>query len=134
MGRKHKPPRDRSAAARLFDAEERARALGVRLVEEIVARVYRSQSQSLEDTVYTQERGRDGWRCSCEGYRWTGCCKHLGAVSLRAEREGWDFGHVAGLHADMTAAPENVTPLAAREERRRQTEATLRDLFGVDAS
>ena len=38
-----------------------------------------------------------GWACSCEGYLHTGCCKHLGAVERRAEREGWRFGQVAPL-------------------------------------
>jgi hypothetical protein len=51
----------------------------------------------------------------------TGCCKHLGAVERRAEREGWDFGAICPLHrapkyfpidAD-TATTFEATPPAA---------------------
>ena len=121
-------------AERLLEAERRARDLGVRLVERVVARKYESQSQSLEDTVYTQERDRDGWGCSCDGYRWTGLCKHLGAVALRAEREGWQFGAVAGLADDAAApGPANVTPIGTLDERAARHRAALAELFGVDA-
>ena len=62
------------------------------------ARRYVTASQSAPGTIHAQERTPAGWACSCDGFLFTGCCKHLGQVERRAEREGWDFGAIAPLH------------------------------------
>ncbi len=87
-----KPP-----AARQVEARARARTCGVKVAVVIEARRYVTASQSQPGTVYAIERTPAGWACSCEGYLHTGMCKHLGQVERRAEREGWNFGHIAPL-------------------------------------
>ena len=87
-----KPP-----AARQLEARARARTLGVKVAVVSEARRYVTASQSQPGTLYVIERTPAGWACSCEGYVQTGCCKHLGAVERRAEREGWAFGPIAPL-------------------------------------
>ena len=84
--------------AREIEARMRAKRLGVRVAVISEARSYCSASQSQPGTVHQMQRTPAGWVCSCEGFMFTGCCKHLGAVERRAEREGWDFGAVAPLH------------------------------------
>ncbi len=87
-----KPP-----AARQLEARARARTLGVKVAVVSEARRYVTASQSQPGALYVIERTPAGWACSCEGYVQTGCCKHLGAVERRAEREGWAFGAIAPL-------------------------------------
>jgi len=84
--------------AREIEARMRAKRLGVRVAVVSEARSYVSASQSTPGTVHQMQRTAAGWVCSSEGFMFTGCCKHLGAVERRAEREGWDFGAVAPLH------------------------------------
>ncbi len=83
--------------ARELEARARAKRLGVRVAVVSEARSYVSASQSQPGTTHAQRRTAAGWVCSCEGFFHTGCCKHLGAVERRAEREGWTFGAVAPL-------------------------------------
>lgn len=85
--------------ARELEARARAKSLRVRVAVVSEARSYVSISQSQPGITYRIERSRHGWSCECEGYRFTGCCKHLGAVERRSEREGWPFGVVAPLSA-----------------------------------
>ncbi len=80
------------APARQLEARARARTLGVRVAVISEARRYVTHSQSEPGVTYTVERTPAGWACSCLGYFHTGCCKHLGQVERRAEREGWPFG------------------------------------------
>ena len=84
--------------ARELEARARAKKLGVRVAVVSHARRYASASRSQPGTLHRLQRTAAGWVCTCEGYFHTGCCKHLGAVERRAEREGWDFGGVAPLH------------------------------------
>ncbi len=58
---------------------------------------YCTHSQSEPGTVYQVVRTPAGWACSCLGFFHTGCCKHLGQVERRAERDGWAFGRIAPL-------------------------------------
>ena len=83
--------------ARQLEARARARNLGVKIAVVSEARRYCTASQSQPGTVYTIERTPVGWACECEGYLNTNCCKHLGAVERRSEREGWAFGKIAPL-------------------------------------
>lgn len=87
-----KPP-----AARQVEARARARQFGVRVAVVSEARRYVTASQSQPGALYAIERTPVGWACSCEGYLYTGCCKHVAAVQRRAEREGWSFGAIAPL-------------------------------------
>src|SRR4051812_42234264 len=83
--------------ARQLESRARARTLGVKVAVVVEARQYVTASQSVPGQLYTIQRTPAGWACSCDGYLHTGCCKHLGAVERRAEREGWRFGTVAPL-------------------------------------
>jgi hypothetical protein len=85
----------KALAARQVEARSRARALTVRVQVVRPEREYRSRSQSQPGVVYRISRTADGWACGCDGFHYTGCCKHLGAVARRAEREGWAFGRIA---------------------------------------
>ena len=98
------------------------------------ARHYTARSQSTDET-YTLQRTPAGWACSCLGFYHTGCCKHLGQVERRAEREGWSFGAVCPLskapahfplETDQPPAP--VADIAAARERRL---AALAELYGA---
>src|SRR3954447_2034443 len=80
--------------ARELEARARARRLGVRVAVVVEASRYVSASQSNPGAVYVQQRTPAGWACSCDGYGFTNCCKHLGQVERRSEREGWAFGQV----------------------------------------
>jgi hypothetical protein len=124
--------------ARELEARARAKRLGVKVAVVVEASRYVSASQSTPGAVYVQQRTPAGWACSCDGYGFTNCCKHLGQVERRAEREGWDFGTVAPLHraqryfpldfpknvaiqgavltvgADAPAPAANVTPIRRR--------------------
>ncbi len=140
-----KPP-----AARQVEARARARQRGVKVAVLSEARRYVSASQQQPGVVYAIERTPVGWACSCQGYEHTGCCKHLGAVERRAEREGWPFGAIAPLSrvaryfpldlpenvarrgAVLTVAPAAApaTDLDALRERKRRA---LADLYGPAA-
>lgn len=84
-------------AARVVEARARAKQLSVRVAVVSEARSYVSHSQTQPGITYRIERSRHGWSCECQGYLYTGCCKHLAAVARRADREGWNFGKVAPL-------------------------------------
>ena len=123
--------------ARELEARARAKRLGVRVAVVSEARAYCSASQSQPGTIHEMRRTRAGWVCSCEGYMQTGCCKHLGAVERRAEREGWDFGAICPLHRAEryfpldtvvpAVAPATLVPFRSRTERA-QLDA---DLYGA---
>src|SRR5436305_13885810 len=83
--------------ARQLESRARARTFGVKVAVVSEARQYVTASQSQPGQLNTIQRTPVGWACSCDGYLRTGCCKHLGAVERRAEREGWRFGKVAPL-------------------------------------
>jgi hypothetical protein len=89
----------RPQGAREIEARGRARALGVRVEVVQPTRAYRTRSQSQPGTVYAIQRGTVGWFCTCPGFHYTGCCKHLGQVERRSEREGWSFGRIAPVPA-----------------------------------
>src|SRR3954466_13434204 len=93
--------------ARQVEARARAKQFSVRVAVVSEARSYVSVSQSEPGKTYRIERNRHGWACECDGYRFTGMCKHIGAVERRSEREGWKFGTVCPLPADQ---PANVVP------------------------
>ena len=109
--------------ARQCEARARARQLGVRVAVVSEARSYVSNSQSVPGTSYRIERNRHGWACECDGYRFTGMCKHIAAVERRSEREGWRFGTVCPL-------PESVVPLRRPLSPERSAAIAL-DLYGA---
>ncbi len=128
-------------AARQVEVRARAKRLGVRVAVVSHARSYVSVSQSTPGTSYRIERCRHGWSCECDGFLFTGVCKHLAAVERRAEREGWDFGRIAPvaqviapafkMNPAPTVAP--VVPFRPRFIEREQPAAALAanaDLFG----
>lgn len=89
----------RSQSARHLEARARAKHKGVRVQVIEPGAAYSTLSQSEPGVVYTISRTRAGWECECKGFRFTGCCKHIGQVERRAEREGWQFGRVAPFKA-----------------------------------
>ena len=109
--------------ARQCEARARARTLGVRVAVVSEARSYVSNSQTTPGVTYRIERARFGWSCECEGYQFTGMCKHLGAVERRAAREGWSFGTVCPL-------PGNVVPIRQPLSPERRAAIEL-DLYGA---
>ncbi len=126
--------------ARQLEARARARTLGVRVEVVSEARHYRTRSQSNPGEVYTLKRTPAGWACSCLGYEHTGCCKHLGQVERRAEREGWVFGHIAPLPRvaryfplddDPRPEPPPPAPVADLDAARARQRAALADLYGA---
>lgn len=86
---------NRAREARHIEARARAKDRGVRLLVVEPGNAYSTKSQSERGVVYTVSRGREGWQCECKGFVFTGCCKHVGAVERRSEREGWSFGRIA---------------------------------------
>ncbi len=124
--------------ARQVEARARARGRGVRVEVVSEARHYRTRSQAAPGTVYQVVRTGAGWACSCDGYLYTNCCKHIAQVERRAEREGWTFGKIAPLaqaekHFPLDAAPRATSAaadLAALRERGRRAKA---ELFGEAA-
>jgi len=127
-------------AARRIEARARAKRLGVRVAAVVEARSYLSASQSTPGTAYRIERCRHGWSCECDGFRFTGSCKHLAAVERRAEREGWDFGQIAPLtqaiapEIKMIPAPSGTMitfrPRFIEREQPAVASAANTDLFG----
>ena len=117
-----------------MEARARARHLGVRVAVLVEARRYCSHSQSEPGVVHTLERTRDGWVCSCRGYEFSGCCKHLGRLERRASREGWRFGVICPLSKAPAHFPlETDQPAPAPvsiEERRERGRRALADLYG----
>jgi len=85
----------KSLEVRQIEARSRARQSRVRVEVVMPSRHYRSRSQSVAGSSYNLDRTSAGWTCECDGYRFTGCCKHLAAVERRSEREGWAFGRIA---------------------------------------
>ena len=114
-------------AARQIEARARAKHLGVRVAVVSEARSYVSHSQSTPGHTYRIERNRHGWSCECQGYQFTGICKHLAAVERRSEREGWPFGTVCPL--PRTDAPVNVTPI--RRLTPTESASIALDLYGA---
>ena len=106
--------------AREIEARARARHLGVRVVVASEGQRYTTPSQSRPGVTYTIQRTPAGWACSCQGYRRTGVCKHIGQVERRSEREGWDFGTIAPLHR-----VERYLPLLAPEHDNARNEAPV---------
>jgi len=81
--------------ARQIEARGRARTRGVRVEVVVDAKHYRTRSQSDATISYNIDRTSQGWVCECEGFRFTGSCKHIAQVERRSEREGWTFGKIA---------------------------------------
>ena len=81
--------------ARQIEARSRACDRRARVYEVERGQCYYAHSQSEPGLIHHQTRERDGWRCECRGYGYTGSCYHLGQVQRRAAREGWSFGAVA---------------------------------------
>jgi hypothetical protein len=108
------PPRtfSKPQEARELEARARAKRLGVRVAAVVHGSRYVTASQSAPGVVYVQQRTPAGWACSCDGFMFTGCCKHLGQVERRCERDGIDFGAIAPLHRASKYfpldLPENV--------------------------
>lgn len=92
---------------RAVEARSRARSLRVRVYVVQPGQHYRTISQSGNGT-YRQVRTRDGWTCTCQGFEFTNCCKHLAQVERRSEREGWTFGRIA---RHCSAADQATTDL-----------------------
>lgn len=127
--------------ARELEARARAKRLGVRVAVVSEARQYVSASQSQPGVVHTMQRTAAGWVCQCDGYLFTGCCKHLGQLERRAEREGWDFGAICPLHraekyfpvdADTARAVEiapAATVIAFRQHHNPDRERLAADLY-----
>src|SRR5688572_24291585 len=85
----------RPLATRHLEARGRARMLGVRVEVVDPEYHYLSRSQSDPSAVHALIRTPHGWACTCLGFAFTGCCKHLGQVERRSGREGWVFGRIA---------------------------------------
>ena len=120
--------------ARHLEARARARTMGVRVAVLVEASRYASHSQGEPGVVHTLERTRDGWCCTCRGFVYTGCCRHLGAVERRAEREGWDFGRVCPLSKAPAHFPletdQALAPVSLEDSRARRR-AALADFYGA---
>ncbi|HLI50616.1 MAG TPA: hypothetical protein VKU87_02400 [Thermomicrobiaceae bacterium] len=81
--------------ARQIEARSRARTRRVRVEVVEPGRHYITRSQSQPGLIYHVIKTSHGWTCDCDGYAYTGCCKHVAQVERRSEREGWRFGLVA---------------------------------------
>lgn len=93
-------------AARQVEARSRARSLRVRVQVIEPARHYITRSQSDASISYRIDRTSTGWTCECQGFMFTGICKHLAQVERRSEREGWTFGKVATVNPQTDTAAE----------------------------
>jgi hypothetical protein len=88
-----------------------------------------SNSQTTPGHTYRIERSRFGWACECEGFMFTGMCKHIAAVERRSEREGWKFGAVAPVATQVAPpAPATVIPFGPLTTERRA--ALAAELYG----
>lgn len=87
--------------ARVLEARARSKEQQVRIGVVSEARLYVTISPTTTGEPYTLERSKRGWTCTCAGYHWTGCCKHLAALERRAEREGWTFGIIASRTPEL---------------------------------
>ena len=83
--------------ARQIEARSRARMNGVHVKVIRAGREYITRSQSQPGLVYRISRTSDGWACGCDGFTYTGMCKHIAAVERRSEREGWAFGRIVRI-------------------------------------
>lgn len=81
--------------ARQIEARSRARMRRVRVEVVEPGSHYITRSQSQPGLIYHIIKTTHGWTCDCDGYIYTGCCKHVAQVERRSEREGWRFGLVA---------------------------------------
>lgn len=81
--------------ARQIEARSRARHRRVRVEVVEPGRHYITRSQSMPGVIYHIIKTGHGWTCDCDGFAYTGCCKHVAQVERRSEREGWRFGLVA---------------------------------------
>ena len=88
-------PPPKPLAARLIEA--RGRAIEKRARVEVIepGACYQARSTSRPGVVHHLTRHADGWRCSCEGYQYTGMCYHLGQLARRLERERVPVGRIA---------------------------------------
>jgi hypothetical protein len=78
--------------ARIIEARARARKSHVRVYRNDDG-TYRARSDS--GNWYRLFRTREGFACDCDGYFFTGACKHLAALTRRSEREGWMIDRIA---------------------------------------
>jgi len=112
-------------AARQVEARSRARAKGVRVAVVFVARSYVSISQSQPGITYRIERDRHGWGCECDGFRFTGMCKHVAPLDRTAP----------GVSTvDTPPSPTPIIPFPQPGTRHTQSEAARRaneELFGA---
>lgn len=90
-------------AAREIEARGRAFDRRVRVYVVEPRHCYWTPSQTSHG-VYHLTRDAEGWQCECDGYFYTGVCKHLAQLQRRAEREGWRFGRIAPLPRELAAA------------------------------
>jgi hypothetical protein len=84
----------RALSARRNEDRRGDRTLRVRAEVFAPAPHYLARSQSGQG-AYQIDHTATGWVCACDGYRFTGCFKHVAGVERRAEREGWTFGTTA---------------------------------------
>lgn len=78
--------------SRLIEARSRAKVTVVRTFVVEPLSLYHAQTvgQHAPNEAYELKRTYHGWTCTCTGhYYHGGACKHIGALSRRAEREGW---------------------------------------------
>jgi hypothetical protein len=87
--------------AREIEARSRARERRVRVYVIEPEQCYWTLSQS-DQGIYHLTHDRNGWECECDGYAYTGVCKHLAQLERRSEREGWVFGKIAPLPVPAT--------------------------------
>lgn len=97
-------------SARQVEARSRARKLGIRVQVITPGRHYVTRSQSDASISYRLDRTAAGWTCECQGFMFTGMCKHLGQLERRSEREGWTFGKVSRI--ETTTTPDTGTRTA----------------------
>ncbi len=82
--------------AREIEARSRALDRRVRVFVVEPGECYWTYSQT-DNGIYHLTHEPDGWECECDGYVYTGVCKHLAQLERRSEREGWNFGKIAPL-------------------------------------
>ena len=79
-------------AARQIEARARALTNRARIVRLIDQQAYVAKSQTTLAEYHLMRDRSHRWTCECDGYRYTGCCYHLGQLERRAEREKWAGG------------------------------------------